>query len=49
MRAKGTSRWTVRAKIRGRGTWVVLSRAEQKGGVKETLTKRTNTVTFRIR
>jgi sugar lactone lactonase YvrE len=49
MRAKGTSRWTVRAKIRGRGTWVVLSRAEQRGGVRETLTKRTNTVTFRIR
>jgi sugar lactone lactonase YvrE len=49
MRAKGTTRWTLRAKIRGRGTWVVLSRAEQTGGLKETLTTRQNTVTFRIK
>jgi sugar lactone lactonase YvrE len=49
MRAKGTTRWTLRAKIHGRGTWVVLSRAEQTGGVKETLTNRNNTVTFRIK
>jgi|tagenome__1003787_1003787.scaffolds.fasta_scaffold20955252_2 sugar lactone lactonase YvrE len=49
MRAKGTTRWVLRAKVRGRGTWVVLSRAEQTGGVKETLTSRQNTVTFRIK
>jgi hypothetical protein len=49
MRAKGTSRWTLRAKIRGSGTWVVLSRAEQNGGLKESLTSRRNTVTFRIK
>jgi hypothetical protein len=49
MRAKGTTRWTLKAKIRGRGTWVVLSRAEQNGGLRETLTSRKNTVTFRIK
>jgi hypothetical protein len=49
MRAKGTTRWTLRVKIRGRGNWRVLSRAEQAGGLKESLTSRQNTVAFRIR
>jgi sugar lactone lactonase YvrE len=49
MRAKGTTRWTLRAKIRGRGIWRALVRAEQNGGVKETLTTRQNTVTFRVK
>jgi sugar lactone lactonase YvrE len=49
MRAKGSTRWTLRAKLRGRGIWVVLSRAEQNGGLKETLTSRQNTVTFRVK
>jgi hypothetical protein len=48
MRAKGTIRWTLRAKIRGRGVWRVLSRAEQVGGLKESLTTKHNTLTFRI-
>jgi len=48
MRAKGTA-LDLRTKIRGRGTWVVLSRASRTAASKETLTKQTNTVTFRIK
>ncbi len=48
-RARGTSHWTLRVRLRGRGTWVVLSRAVQNGGPAETVVTRANTVTFRIR
>jgi DNA-binding beta-propeller fold protein YncE len=49
MRARGTSQWTVRVKLRARGSWRVLSRAVQTGGVTETAVTRNNTVSFRIR
>ena len=49
MRAKRHHRWTLRVRMRGRGSWVVLSRAVQNGGPAETVVTRANTVNFRIR
>jgi hypothetical protein len=49
MKAKGTDRWSLRLKIRGRGSWRVLSRAVQKGGTVETLTTSKNTASFSVR
>ena len=49
MRAKGTTRWTVRVKIRGRGSWRAVSRAVQKGGLQEARGQQPNGVNFRIR
>jgi hypothetical protein len=47
--AKGRDRWSLRVKVRGRGTWRVLSRAVQTGNVAETATSRKNTETFSVR
>jgi DNA-binding beta-propeller fold protein YncE len=49
LKAKGTSRWTLRVKMRGRGVWRAVSRAVQAGGFQETVTSSLNTVNFRIR
>jgi hypothetical protein len=49
MRAKGTDRWSLKVKVRGRGSWRVLSRAVQSGGVLETLTSKKNTESFSVR
>jgi sugar lactone lactonase YvrE len=49
MKAKGTDRWSLRLKVRGRGSWRVLSRAVQKGGTVETLTTSKNTASFSVR
>ena len=49
MRAKGTTRWTLRVKIRGRGSWRAVSRAVQKGGLQEAVANSLNGVNFRIR
>ena len=49
MRARGAARWSLGVRIRGAGSWRVLSRAEQTGGVVETLVSRDNTVAFRVR
>jgi hypothetical protein len=49
MRAKGTDRWSLRVKVRGRGSWRVLSRAVQRGGTVETLTSTRNTASFSVR
>jgi Thrombospondin type 3 repeat len=49
MKAKGTDRWSLKVKVRGRGSWRVLSRAVQSGGVDETLASSRNTVGFSVR
>jgi Thrombospondin type 3 repeat len=49
MRAKGRDRWSLRVKVHGHGSWRVLSRAVQNGGVDETLTSSKNTVSFSLR
>jgi Thrombospondin type 3 repeat len=49
MTAKGTERWSLRVKVRGRGSWRVLSRAIQTGGVDETLLSSKNTESFSVR
>jgi hypothetical protein len=49
MRAKGTDRWSAKVKVRGRGSWRVLSRAVQSGGVVESLVSSRNTASFSVR
>jgi sugar lactone lactonase YvrE len=49
MTARGGERWSLRVKIRGRGSWRVLSRAVQNGGTSETATNSRNTVSFTVR
>lgn len=49
MTAKGTEHWSLRVKVRGRGSWRVLSRAVQRGGAAETAVSRQNTVSFSLR
>lgn len=49
MKAKGRERWSLRVRVRGRGSWRVLSRAVQNGGVVETALSRKNTVSFSLR
>jgi sugar lactone lactonase YvrE len=49
MKAKGRARWSLRVKVRGRGSWRVLSRAVQNGGTAETVTSRKNTESFSVR
>jgi hypothetical protein len=49
MTAKGTDHWSLRVKVRGRGSWRVLSRAVQTGGVDETATSKQNTEGFSVR
>lgn len=49
MRARGKEHWSLKVKVRGRGSWRVLSRAVQAGGVQETLTSRRNTESFSVR
>jgi len=49
MRAKGAARWSLKVRVRGRGSWRVLSRAVQSGGTVETLTSKKNTVSFSVR
>ena len=47
--AAGTSRWIARVRVRGRGTYRVISRATQHGGLEESRFDRRNRRTFRIR
>ena len=47
--AQGDQRWSARVRIRGRGTYRLLSRAIQRGGVAESSFTRQNVKTFRIR
>ena len=47
--ARGAGRWEARVRIRGRGSYRLLSRAIQNGGVAESLFTRQNTKRFRIR
>ncbi|HKN93897.1 MAG TPA: thrombospondin type 3 repeat-containing protein [Thermoleophilaceae bacterium] len=49
MKAKGTDHWSLRVKVRGRGSWRVLSRAVQDGGTVETALSRNNTISFSLR
>jgi sugar lactone lactonase YvrE len=49
MKAKGSERWSLRVKVRGRGSWRVLSRAVQNGGTVETAVNRRNTESFSVR
>ena len=49
MRAKGTDRWALKVKVRGRASWRVLSRAVQTGGTVETLTTSKTTESFSVR
>ncbi|HEY7629256.1 MAG TPA: thrombospondin type 3 repeat-containing protein [Thermoleophilaceae bacterium] len=49
MTAKGKDRWSIKVKVRGRGSWRVLSRATQNGGTVETLTSSKNTESFSVR
>jgi hypothetical protein len=49
MTAKGRDRWSLRVKVRGRGSWRMLSRAVQNGGAVETAVSRNNTVSFSVR
>ena len=50
VRAQGGSRWSARMRLRGRGTWRVVSRAKQKEtGLVERTTTPQNTRTFRLR
>jgi sugar lactone lactonase YvrE len=47
--ARGTDRWSLRVKVRGRGSWRVISRAVQNGGTVETVANSNNTVSFSVR
>jgi DNA-binding beta-propeller fold protein YncE len=47
--AQGQRRWSARVRVRARGTYRVLSRARQVGGLLESRTDRSNRRTFRIR
>lgn len=47
--ARGAGRWEARVRIRGRGTYRLLSRAIQNGGVAEARFTRQNTKRFRVR
>jgi hypothetical protein len=49
MTAKGRDRWSLRVKVRGRGSWRVLSRAVQNGGPVEALASSKNTESFSVR
>ncbi len=49
MKARGRDRWSLKVKVRGRGSWRVLSRAVQNGGTLETLTNSKNTESFSVR
>lgn len=49
MTARGTDRWSLRVKVRGRGSWRVVSRAVQSGGTVENVTSRQNTASFTVR
>jgi sugar lactone lactonase YvrE len=49
MKAKGKDHWSLKVKVRGRGSWRVLSRATQNGGTVETLTNSRNTASFSVR
>lgn len=47
--AEGVRRWNASVRIRQRGTYRVLSRAVQNGGMEETIVSTANTKTIRIR
>ncbi|MEX2194032.1 MAG: NHL repeat-containing protein [Thermoleophilaceae bacterium] len=47
--ARGAGRWEARVRIRGRGSYRLLSRAIQSGGVTESTLTRQNTKRFRVR
>jgi len=47
--AKGTDRWVARVRIRGKGTFRIVSRAVQNGGVSESLITKRNVRTVKIR
>jgi hypothetical protein len=49
MTAKGHERWSLKVKVRGRGSWRVLSRAVQEGSTVETATTTKNTESFSVR
>jgi DNA-binding beta-propeller fold protein YncE len=49
IRARGTRSWTARVRIRARGTYVISSRAVQRGGLVERARARANTRIFRLR
>jgi hypothetical protein len=47
--ARGKDHWSLRVRVRGRGRWVVMSRALQNGGALETAASSKNTESFSIR
>jgi sugar lactone lactonase YvrE len=49
LKAKGREHWTLKVKVRGRGSWRVQSRALQNGGTVETLANSKNTESFTVR
>jgi DNA-binding beta-propeller fold protein YncE len=49
MNASGTAKWTRNVRVRGRGTYRVLSRAIQRGGVAETRRTARNARVIRVR
>jgi DNA-binding beta-propeller fold protein YncE len=49
LRARGTRSWSRRVQIRARGSYLIVSRAVQRGGVVEAPLARANTRTIRLR
>ncbi|HEX8855813.1 MAG TPA: thrombospondin type 3 repeat-containing protein [Thermoleophilaceae bacterium] len=47
--ATGTDRWSTTLKVRAKGTYRVLSRAVQAGGLQETAASKRNTIVFCVR
>ncbi|MFL5828229.1 MAG: thrombospondin type 3 repeat-containing protein [Thermoleophilaceae bacterium] len=47
--ATGTDVWSTTLKVRAKGSYRVLSRAVQGGGLQETVPSKRNTITFRLR
>jgi hypothetical protein len=49
LRARGTRSWSRRVRIRARGSYLIVSRAVQRGGVVERVRAKANTRTIRLR